>query len=176
MAYPRAVGVRSTSTLESGSGWQSGISADVCFAARMPASRAACSGSPFFTAPRRINRNTSADIAIDPRAIASRAVTGLSPTSTIFTRPRRSTCDNADHRDGGSLSAIFFTSSGAPPFFLCARGPTPAPDTLAPWRSRVSRTGRLVTVCVFLRQKEREAFERHGEVDALQFHVVGNLQ
>src|SRR4029079_11863223 len=80
--------------LDSGSGWQSGISADVCLAARMPASRAVCSGSPFFTAPARICRRASADIAIDPRAIASRAVIGLSPTSTIFTRPRASTCDS----------------------------------------------------------------------------------
>src|SRR5690242_20551628 len=61
----------------------------------MPARRAVCSGSPFFTAPARICRRASADIAIDPRAIASRAVIGLSPTSTIFTRPRASTCDNA---------------------------------------------------------------------------------
>ena len=36
-------------------------------------------------------RSASRDIRIDPRAIASRSVTGLSPTSTIFTRPRRST-------------------------------------------------------------------------------------
>src|SRR5262245_6137924 len=59
----------------------------------MPASRAACSGSPFFTAPRRINRNASRDIVMVPRAMASRAVTGLSPTSTILTRPRRSICE-----------------------------------------------------------------------------------
>src|SRR5581483_2433422 len=58
----------------------------------MPAMRAACSGSPFFTAPRRIWRRASADIRIDPRATASRVVTGLPPTSTIFTRPRASTC------------------------------------------------------------------------------------
>src|SRR5947209_8168210 len=32
----------------------------------------------------------SDDMAIDPRAIASRSVTGLSPTSTILTRPRAS--------------------------------------------------------------------------------------
>jgi hypothetical protein len=67
------------------------MSAEVCLAARMPANRAVCSGSPFFTAPRRISRSASRDIVIVPRAIASRVVTGLSPTSTIFTRPRRST-------------------------------------------------------------------------------------
>src|SRR5438093_2320309 len=80
--------------LEIGSGWQSGISADVCLAARMPARRAVCSGSPFLTAPRLIKRSASRDIVIVPRATASRFVIGLSPTSTIFTRPRRSTCDN----------------------------------------------------------------------------------
>src|SRR5690349_20772952 len=79
--------------LESGSGWQSGMSDDVCLAARIPASRAVCSGSPFFAAPARICLSASRDIAIDPRATASRAVTGLPPTSTILTRPRASTWD-----------------------------------------------------------------------------------
>src|SRR3954454_21991751 len=69
------------------------MSDEVCFAARMPASRAVCSGSPFLTAPARINRSASRDIVIVPRATASRLVTGLSPTSTIFTRPRASTCE-----------------------------------------------------------------------------------
>src|SRR5262249_50173543 len=55
--------------------------------------RAACSGSPFLTAPLRICASASRDIRIDPRAMASRLVTGLSPTSTILTRPRASTCE-----------------------------------------------------------------------------------
>ena len=33
----------------------------VLLAAMMPASRAACSGSPFFTAPARISRRAAAD-------------------------------------------------------------------------------------------------------------------
>src|SRR5438067_2819475 len=118
--------------LESGSGWQSGMSAEVCLAARMPASRAACSGSPFFTAPRRISRSASRDISIEPRAIALREVTGFSPTSTIFTRPRASTCES-DRVD--FLLGIGFTLS----------------------------------------EEERQAFERHGEVDALQLHVRRHL-
>src|SRR5690349_11063542 len=81
-------------TWVSGSGWQSGIRFDVCFAARMPARRAACNGSPFATSPRRISVSAAALIVIDPRATASRAVAGLAPTSTIFTRPRSSTCDS----------------------------------------------------------------------------------
>src|SRR3954464_6420531 len=68
--------------------------ADVCFAAMMPATRAACSGSPFLTFPLRTICNAVFDMRIDPRAIASRSVTGFAPTSTIRTRPRASTCDN----------------------------------------------------------------------------------
>src|SRR6185369_12590866 len=127
--------------LDSGSGWQSGISDDVCLAARMPASRAVCNGSPFLTAPARMSRTASRDIVIVPRAIASRAVTGLSPTSTIFTRPRASTCVRA--------------------VALPARPAVPAP----PARPA------LFLFAIALRQEEREAFERHGEVDAFQLHV-----
>src|ERR1051325_7506135 len=100
------------------------MSAEVCLAARMPASRAACSGSPFLTAPRRTSRRATHDMRIDPRAIASRAVTGLSPTSTIRTRPRASTCD--------------------------------------------SRGLRLFDIA--LREEERQALERDGQIDALQLH------
>src|SRR3954454_6549400 len=109
------------------------MSDEVCFAARMPASRAVCSGSPFLTAPARINRSASRDIVIVPRATASRLVTGLSPTSTIFTRPRASTCDR---------------------------------------RARPA----LRVVAIGLREKEREAFERDGQVHALQLHVGRHFQ
>ena len=47
-------------------------------------------------------RSASRDMRIDPRAIASRAVTGLSPTSTILTRPRASTCESAARLDAYS--------------------------------------------------------------------------
>src|SRR5918993_1511629 len=57
----------------------------------MPASRAACSGSPFFTLPARTSLSALADIEIDPRATASRSVMGLSPTSTMRIRPFEST-------------------------------------------------------------------------------------
>src|SRR5436853_3202182 len=92
MTYPFFDGVSSTLMCVSGSGWHSGMSDEVCFAARMPASFAACSGSPFATSPLRINFSAAALIVIDPRATASRAVAGLAPTSTIVTRPRSSTC------------------------------------------------------------------------------------
>src|SRR5689334_1521590 len=95
----------------------------------MPARRAACSGSPFLTAPDRMARRAATDIAIDPRAIASRSVTALSPTSTILIRPRRSTCERA-----GGLDLI----GGG--------------------------------------EKERQALERHGQIDAFQLHVARRLQ
>src|SRR4051812_25549893 len=82
------------------------MSAAVCFAAMIPAMRAACSGSPFFTAPARMSRRASRDIEIDPRAIAWRCVTGLSATSTIFTRPRRSTWERRAPRDPRALPGI----------------------------------------------------------------------
>src|SRR5512138_2015161 len=83
--------MRSTVTCVSGSGWQRGIRSCVRLAAMMPAILAAWSGSPFLTEPAPIARRAAADIRTAARAIASRAVTGLSPTSTILTRPRAST-------------------------------------------------------------------------------------
>src|SRR5476651_33860 len=106
----------------------------------MPASRAVCSGSPFLTAPVRMSRSASRDIVIIPRATASRLVTGLSPTSTIFTRPRASTCE----------SFPAFPAAPARPALLVFR--------------------------IALREEKREAFERHGEIDALQLDVRRQLQ
>src|SRR5690349_1612709 len=86
--------MRRTSACESAIGWQSGISAEVCFAAMIPASRAVCSGSPFLLTPDRTWRSASADILMWPRATASRAVAGLAETSTIRMRPFSSTWDS----------------------------------------------------------------------------------
>src|SRR5258706_5903436 len=122
------------------------MSAEVCFAARMPASRAACSGSPFLTAPARMSRRASRDIAIEPRAIASRSVTGFSPTSTILTPPRASTCDSL------------------PTVGLPALLPFCPPALL------------LLAITLFLGEKKGKALERHREVDAFQLHVGGDLQ
>src|SRR5262245_651876 len=100
----------------------------------MPARRAAWSGSPFFTRPARIWRRASADIEIDPRAIASRSLTGLSPTSTIFTRPLASTCERRPGLPGpgkaGRRAAA--SRSGAPgpkgPGLPGPPGPPDPPD------------------------------------------------
>src|SRR5262245_15049236 len=60
----------------------------------MPARRAAWSGSPFANAPCLISRSAVALIVISPRAVASRAVTALSPTSTIRALPFASRCES----------------------------------------------------------------------------------
>src|SRR5262245_53317392 len=79
--------------------------------------------------------------------MASRAVTGFPPTSTIGTRPRESTCDSCA-----------FALPGLPG--LPASPALPALDLLT----------------VPSREIEREAFERHREVDALQLHISRHLQ
>src|SRR5215208_2948458 len=88
----------STSTNESGSGWQSGISSAVRFAAWIPAIRAVPTTSPFGASPRAIAAAVSADIRTVARARARRSVTGLSPTSTIRARPASSRCVSSSDR------------------------------------------------------------------------------
>src|SRR5438093_8552532 len=158
------------------------MSVDACLAAMMPATRAACSGSPFFTAPARTRRSASRDIAIDPRATASRSVTGLPPTSTILIRPRGSMCERR-------AAIILLSLAGPHPRSPCPR--TLRAAALACWAGRRRRPpgrpgppGRrappglpgLFGIALTLGQKEREALERHREIDALQFHVLGHLQ
>src|SRR5262245_26364948 len=60
----------------------------------MPASRAACRGSPFASSPFRMSRRAVALIVISPRASASRLVTGFSPTSTMRAFPFASRCES----------------------------------------------------------------------------------
>src|SRR5215467_11994636 len=81
------------------------MSAAVCLAAMMPARRADWRGSPFLIFPLLTMRRASRDMRMDPRAIASRSVTGLAPTSTIWTRPRSSTCDRRRDR---AFRLLFF--------------------------------------------------------------------
>src|SRR5215831_3742368 len=84
------------------------MSAAVCLAAMMPARRADWRGSPFLIFPVLTMRRASRDMRMDPRAIASRSVIGLAPTSTIWTRPRSSTCDR---RRGPAFRLLFFCIS-----------------------------------------------------------------
>src|SRR4249919_594578 len=70
---------------DKGSGWQSGISSLVRFAAMMPASCAVTSASPFGSS--RSRRAVSGAICTAARATARRCESGLPPTSTMRTSP-----------------------------------------------------------------------------------------
>src|SRR6185312_12037704 len=82
-----------TSTNDSGSGWQSGISSDVRLAAWIAAIRAVPSASPRATAAA-----VSGAIRTTARATARRSVTSLSPTSTIRALPASSMCVSSSGR------------------------------------------------------------------------------
>src|SRR5687768_3643173 len=112
----------------------------------IPAIRAVCSGSPFFITPPRTWRTASGDIVMRPRATASLVVTALLLTSTIRTFPVASMWDSRGSRPSSPVR------------------PRRAPETL------------LVAIAVSLCEKEREALERHRQVDALDLDVGGHLQ
>src|SRR5512144_2713902 len=153
----------------------------------MPASLAACSGSPFFTAPAMTRRRASADIEIDPLATASRAVTGFSPTSTIFTRPRASMC--VRRRALRSFGESFALAFGVWPLAL-AFGLRPLTFALRGVGGRFALAfclrplafgidtllKSLLFVRVPLREIERQALERDRQIDALQLHGRRDFQ
>src|SRR5205814_5507461 len=87
---------RSTSQLVRRIGWQSGINSAVRRAAMIPARRATASTSPLPRAPLAwsTSRSVSRRIFTAADAVAVRAVSGLSATSTIRAAPRASTCDS----------------------------------------------------------------------------------
>ena len=91
---PRGLIANSTPTASSGKTWQSGISPAVCFAAWIPATRATASTSPFDSACLFNSRIVPAAQTSTASAVATRATTGLLPTSTIRASPFASTCDN----------------------------------------------------------------------------------
>src|SRR5262245_52190971 len=70
-----------------GSGWQSGISLWVGFAAMMPAMRAAPSTSPFLALPSSTRSSVFTVITTRPSAKSSRSVAGLADTSTMRASP-----------------------------------------------------------------------------------------
>src|ERR1700716_3867965 len=70
------------------SGWQSGISSCVFFAAMMPAMRAAPSTSPFLALPVSTRSSVGAVITTRPSATATRSVAALAETSTMRASPR----------------------------------------------------------------------------------------
>src|SRR5690348_2642602 len=76
-----------TSTLVSGSGWHSGMSSAVRLAAMTPASSAVLITDPFGVVPARTCAIVSVVHFTKPAAVAVRAVTSLSDTSTMRARP-----------------------------------------------------------------------------------------
>src|SRR5262249_31992547 len=95
---PPGSGVSSTSTCDSGSGWQSGTSSAVRLAAMMPARRATARTSPFGTSPAAIAPSVVGRMVTSPRARAALPVTPLGETSTMRARPRRSRCESREGR------------------------------------------------------------------------------
>src|SRR3954463_16214221 len=89
ISTPSASTLRVTSTLVSGSGWQSGMSSEVRLAAMIPASCAVVSASPLGSERRA--PAVSALMRTRPEATARRRSEGLPPTSTMRTPPCSST-------------------------------------------------------------------------------------
>src|SRR5947209_3994595 len=83
---------RSTLIFMRDSGWQSGISSCVFFAAMMPAMRATANTSPFLAWPERQSASVSGRMTTLPSAIATRSVTALAETSTIRASPVSERC------------------------------------------------------------------------------------
>src|SRR5487761_1496826 len=81
---------KSSVTLDSARGWQSGMSSEVRLAAMMPATLATWMASPFAAVPPLTARRVSGAIRTRHSASASRTVAGLSATSTIRAAPRSS--------------------------------------------------------------------------------------
>src|ERR1041385_454433 len=108
-------GVMSTATFDSASGWHSGMSSDVRFAAMMPASRAAPSTSPFLALPDRIRSSVALLMTTRPSAIAVRPVAGFAETSTIRASPSSSMwVRTARSFDFAFLSAMILARPGGP--------------------------------------------------------------
>src|ERR1700733_6277593 len=98
-----ASGVMSSVTFERASGWHSGISSEVRFAAMMPATRAVPSTSPFFALPETISASVALLMTTRPSATAVRSVAGLAETSTIRAPPLASIWVSAGSALGAGL-------------------------------------------------------------------------
>src|SRR6218665_3548464 len=91
-----AAASNSIATRVNASGWHSGISSLVFFAACMPAMRATPSTSPLRAVPVLISASVSGNISIRPQAMAMRWVAGLAATSTMCAWPWASKWVSAD--------------------------------------------------------------------------------
>src|ERR1700722_9659776 len=95
--------VMSSVTFERASGWHSGISSEVRFAARFPAPRPGPSPRPFFALPETISASVALLMTTRPSATAVRSVAGLAETSTIRASPLASIWVSAGSALGAGL-------------------------------------------------------------------------
>jgi len=84
---PASSTTRSTVTPDSPIGWHSGTRSGVRLAPMIPATRATASASPLGTPSPRSSATQSGDRSTRPVAVAVRAVTSLSVTSTMRAAP-----------------------------------------------------------------------------------------
>jgi hypothetical protein len=77
----------STATCDRGMGWHNGRIRGVAFAARIPATRATATTSPFGTSPRRTISHAERERITLPSAAASRAVSAFPEMSAIAALP-----------------------------------------------------------------------------------------
>src|SRR5215470_7552755 len=136
-----ASGVMSSSTLDSASGWQSGISSEVRFAAMMPAIRAVASTSPFLALPETISSSVALRITTRPSATATRSVAGFAETSTIRASPLLSMWVRAPALDG-FLGIALARSGGARRFAACQQRPRRRGDVGLPHQAFADQEGR----------------------------------
>src|SRR6185295_5905840 len=87
---PSRSSVNSTLTEVSATGWQSGTSSEVFFAAWIAAMRATPSTSPFLAVPDATISSVAGSMRMKPDAVAVRWLSGLPPTSTMRAAPRSS--------------------------------------------------------------------------------------
>ena len=90
MACAASSSSNSTATRVSGMGWQSGISSLVRLEAWIAAMRAMPSTSPFFALPDFTMSKVAGSMWMRPVAMATRRVSALAPTSTMWAWPSAS--------------------------------------------------------------------------------------
>src|SRR5262245_54616081 len=95
---------------------------------------------------------------------ASRAVCSGSPLATL-----------PDRINASAAALIVISPCARASRLVTGFAPTSTMRAL-PLSSRCDSLARLAILLISLREIEREALERHGEIDALQLDVLRNLQ
>src|SRR5262249_45124462 len=137
-----ASAVISSSTLESASGWQRGISSEVRFAAMMPAMRAVPSTSPFLALPEIISSSVALLMTTRPSATATRSVAAFAETSTIRASPLLSMWVSAAPVLDGFFGIASARSGGARCFAAGQQRPRRRGDIGLPHQAFADQEGR----------------------------------